>query len=110
MSQEPTLPGRPQYRARWWTDGLTEAWVDVRASLLRGWPLGTGPGRPLTPDHAEEAMAMGFGARRTQAFAAWDDELAALLKREWQSNGPVDCSWERAAAAIQHGWDRGGAR
>lgn len=110
MSQEPTPSGRAQFRARWWTDAMAEAWAVARGNLLRGWPLETPGERPLTPEHAEEAMAMGFGARRAHAYDAWGAELEALLKREWQSNGPVDCSWARAAPTIRHGWEFGGAR
>lgn len=110
MSQEPTLSGRAQYRARWWTDALTETWAAARDGLLRGWAVVPGAGRPLTLDHAEEAMAMGYGARGSYAFDTWEGELETILKREWQSNGPVDCSWERAAPAIRHGWEHGRAR
>lgn len=106
----PSEEGRARvpFRARWWTDLLSDAWSAQRDAVVHGWRAKSVDTRPLADDHAEDALALGFGGRRVYpAVAAWEGELEAHLRREWDSNGPVDCPWPRAAPAVRSGWEHG---
>jgi hypothetical protein len=101
-------PGEPwkaaTFRPSWWTDAIAAQWEGAARLALLTAP--TAEGRPLSESATEEAIALGFAARRVYpATQAWDPAIETRLKREWDSNGPADTPWARAARAVRHGWD-----
>jgi hypothetical protein len=97
---------RPAFRARWWNEALDADWTAARRRALSALQFSAGAQAPLPEDLAEDALALGFGARTMfPDLPAWEGVLAATLQREWVENGPMDCPWARVSLVVRRGWE-----
>lgn len=90
-----------------WTDDIETAWRAARTRTLSSWGRSGRVPRKVLRRVAEEAVVLGFAARRAfPATAMWSIDLEARLEGEWAGSGSAaDTPWERVSAAARHGWE-----
>jgi len=118
----------------WWSEEYDSAWDRIREAARRDWEqtkhdfgadepdLHQGVGdtlaqaagrRPIPPpgvataEDFEPAYRFGYGARIEYGdhYDAWNDDVEALMKEEWEAMEPDDLdSWARNRRIVRAGW------
>lgn len=75
------------------------------------------PGRnvPNPPDYddyddvdfsnAEPALRYGYGARQYYGDSDWNDDVEGKLRKDWESAGNSDSTWEKIKRSVRKGWE-----
>ena len=93
----------------WWTEGFESSWNKAKAETLADWHTFASAEKKLEESVAEQALALGHGARGAyEKLAVWSGELEETLKADWSGTGhEAEHAWEKVRSAVKHGWERG---
>ena len=93
---------------RWWSDSVEDSWNKVKVQVLQEWEKVVDGSKQLDRRLAEEALALGHGARAGyRKLEFWGRDLESRLQQDWKGmTRAAGRRWEDVRDAVKLGWER----
>lgn len=95
-------------RPTWWTERVESSWRQAKTETLAEWAQILGGEKKLEQQVAEQALALGHGARAGyDDVMTWGGDLEEKLRADWKATGQdAEHAWETVQTAVKLGWER----